>query len=87
MARKSDGEKIDELEKLAATLVERVDYVRTEMIDRERFAVIEDRINELKRSVEEASRRRWSIVPSVLGGVVGFVLTPLARLALAYLKR
>jgi hypothetical protein len=31
MPRKTDGEKIDELEKLAATVVERVDGVRKEL--------------------------------------------------------
>jgi hypothetical protein len=41
MTRKTDGEKIDELERIVSTLVERVDNVRREMIDRERLAVIE----------------------------------------------
>jgi hypothetical protein len=74
MARKSDGEKIDELEKLAATLVERVDNVRKEL-------------DEFKKSIEEASRRRWSIWPSIIGAFVGAILGFLAQLALLQLKK
>jgi hypothetical protein len=67
MARKTDGDKIDELEKLAARLVERIDNVRQEMADKERLAVLEERVNELKRTLEEAGRRRWSVLPSLVG--------------------
>ncbi len=87
MARKSDGEKIDDLEKIVSTLVERVDNVRDAMIDKERFAVIEERLNELKKTVEEAGRRRWAIVPSIVAGVTGSILTLLGQLALAYLRK
>jgi hypothetical protein len=63
MARKSDGEKIDELQQIVSTLVERLDNVRREMIDRERVAPIEERLNEFKRTIEEAGRRRWGHGP------------------------
>ncbi len=86
MPRKTDGERIDELEKLVATLLERLDNVRREMIDRERLAVIEERLNEFKRTVEESSRRRWSVVPAVIGGIVGAAFF-LAQLGLTYLRK
>lgn len=75
MARKTDGEKIDELEKLVAILRERVDYIRAEMIDRERFAVVEDRLNELK----EAIRWRRSLWPPILAAIIGSILTLLGH--------
>src|SRR5438309_830993 len=87
MSRKSDGEKIDDLEKIVSTLVERVDNVRDAMIDKERFAVIEERLNELKKTVEEAGRRRWAIVPSIVAAVIGSILTLLGQLALTSLKK
>ncbi len=89
MGRKSDGEKIDELEKLVATLVERLDNVHNELQgireDQDKtvevlnnlktnFAVIDERLGELKKGVEEAGRRRWAIVPSVIGATIGAVL-------------
>ena len=87
MARKSDGEKIDELEKLVAALQERLDNVREQMIDRVRVGVIEERLNELKKTIEESGRRQWLLVPAIIGGIVGAVLAFLAQLALAYLKK
>ena len=47
MARKTDGEKIDELEKLVATLVERGDTSRKEL------AAVRDEITELAKSVAD----------------------------------
>jgi len=74
MPGRTQGDKIDELEKLVATLVERVDSVRREMTDGKKFAVVEDRVNEIKRNIEETGRRRWSVIPAVLGAIVGAVL-------------
>ena len=51
MARKTDGEKIDELSVLAATLTERLDNVRKEL-------------RELKDELEEARRRTWLLRPA-----------------------
>ena len=87
MTRKSDGEKIDELEKIVSTLVERLDNVRREMIDRERLAVIEERLNEFKRIVEETGRRHWSIWSSFVGGVIGAIVAFIGQWALTYLKK
>ena len=50
MARKTDGEKVDELTILAATLTERLDNVRQELKD-------------LKRDLETARGRLWLLVP------------------------
>jgi spore coat protein CotH len=87
MPRKTDGEKIDELEKTVAALVERVDNVREAMIDKERLAVIEERLNELKKGIEEAGRRQWAIVPPIVGGLVGAILALLIQLALSYIRK
>ena len=75
-------ERIAELEKLVAALMERVDSIRRQMVDNARFAVIEERLNELKKRVEDAEQRRWSIWPSIIGGVIGAVLGFLGQLLL-----
>jgi hypothetical protein len=87
MARKTDGEKIDELEKLISTLVERVDNVRNVMLDRERFAIVEERLNQLKKDIDAAANRKWSLGSAILGGAVGTILAFLLQLALPYLKK
>ncbi len=87
MARKSDGEKIDELEKIVAALQERLNNVREEKSDKATVAVIEERLNELKKIYEEAGRRRWSLAPAIIGGIIGAVLGFLAQLALTYLRK
>jgi hypothetical protein len=78
----TNSERIAELEKLVAALMERVDNIRRQMVDNARFAVIEERLNELKKRVEEAEQRRWSIWPSVIGGVIGAVVGFLGQLLL-----
>jgi hypothetical protein len=87
MTRKTDGEKIDELEKIVATLDERLDNVRREMVDRERLAVVEERLNELKKTIVETSRGHWLVWSSVAGGIVGAFLTFLGQLVLNSLKK
>jgi hypothetical protein len=70
-----------------AALAERLDSVRREMIDRERLAVVEERLNEFKRTIDEAGRRRWAVVPSIVGGVIGAVLAFLGQLVLTSLRK
>ena len=86
MTRKTDGEKIDELEKLVATLLERADTARREMIDRADFAVVKERLDQLDKKVEEARSRRWSFWSSLVGLLVGAILTFLVQLAINYLR-
>jgi predicted nuclease with TOPRIM domain len=62
MARKSDGEKIDELVVQAATLNERLDNVREEL-------------KELKRQLEESNRRLWLLVPPIVAALLSAGLT------------
>jgi hypothetical protein len=64
MARKSDGEKLDDLMILAATLTERLDNVRREL-------------KELKQQLEEASRRMWLLVPPIVAALLSAGLTAL----------
>jgi hypothetical protein len=86
MARKTDGEKIDELEKVVSTLLERFDSIRREAIDRERMAIVEERLNQLKKDIEEAGRRRASFWPPIAGGIVGAILMFLVQLIRDHLK-
>lgn len=66
MPRKTDGEKIDELEKLAAVLTERVERAQQDITDlyaaqkgRQEFERLQDReIALLKRELEE--QRKWA---------------------------
>ncbi len=62
MARKTDGEKVDELIVLTAILKERLDNVRDELRD-------------LKKELEESRRRLWLIVPPLLAALLSAGLT------------
>ena len=62
MARKTDGEKIDELIPLVATLHERLNNVRDELKD-------------LMKELEESRRRLWLIVPPFLAALLSAGLT------------
>ena len=64
MARKSDGEKIDEVTILAAALTQRVDNLREEL-------------NDLKRQLEEDRRKMWLLVPPIVAAFVSAGLTAL----------
>lgn len=101
MAGQAHGPKIDELMKLTSALEERVDNVRKEAEDIHkeqdglydwhkkidtRLAVVEERLNELKRVTEEASRRRASFLPPLLAVLVGSAITILVQMILALLK-
>jgi hypothetical protein len=57
MPRKTDGEKLDELIPLVATLKERLDNVREEL-------------KELKKALDEARRRLWLIVPPLIAALL-----------------
>lgn len=85
MARKSEGEKIDELEKLVATLTERLNELKEEVRDldlprlSQRVAVLENQVEELKKSKEEWGRRAWAIVGPIVGAIGGALATYLIR--------
>jgi uncharacterized coiled-coil DUF342 family protein len=95
------GDKVDELTKLAAILTERLDHLRKEVEGihaeqdettralselKTRFAVVDERLTELKKGLEESARRRWAILPSVVGGIIGAVLGFLGHLAIRHLS-
>jgi len=81
MTRKSDGEKIDELEKIVSTLVERVDNVRREMIDKERLAVIEIQVADLRQASKDSASKRSAFMISFLTGLAIAVLGILGNIA------
>ena len=64
MARKSDGEKIDELSVLTAALEERLDNVREDLKD-------------LKERLDEEKRRWWMLVPPLVAALLSSGLTAL----------
>jgi len=93
----SPTERISELATLTATLLERLDGVRRDvealggkcqrsedsLHDVKRtVAVIEERLTEMKKGIEEAGRRRSAVVPSLVGAIIGGTLTFLGQLAL-----
>ena len=71
MARKSDGEKIDELMIQVATLTERVSNIRKELDD-------------LKRDLRESRQRLWLLVPPL---VAAFVSAGLLAVVNSFLSR
>jgi hypothetical protein len=99
---KTHGEQIRELSSLVATLSERVDNARAE-IDRvdaaqyrsaealtalsTRVALLEDRLGELKRVMEEGGRRRWVVIGALVGALVGSLVTGAINLLIAVLKK
>jgi uncharacterized coiled-coil DUF342 family protein len=83
---KTNGEKIDELLQSSATFDAMLAKVWTEIDSlkakngktddlvtelRIQLAVLEERSAEMKKSLEEASRRRWSLVPSLVSAIAG----------------
>jgi len=97
----SPTERINELAQATATLFERLDNVRSEMVvhgsrlDRNQdslhelkrtVAVIEERLTEMKKRVEEDSRRRSALIPSLVGAVIGGVLSFLGQLAIQWVR-
>ena len=79
---------IAEVSEAVAIVIERLDGLRREVTVgvehsskhdeslnevKTKMAVLEERLNELKKGLEEASRRRWSVLPSVIGGYGGIL--------------
>ncbi len=99
MAGKSPVQgQLDELEKLVQTLAERLDHVRKEVegIDGEQskasdsfwelktnVAVLNERFGELKRVLEDSSRKRWALLPPVIGAVINVLLAALVAYLVA----
>jgi hypothetical protein len=83
MARKTVGEKVDELEKNVAAVVARLDNACNELSRlpdlRIQVAVLEQRIVQLEKSRELWGQRLWLILAPLVGAVVGSLLTFLLR--------
>ena len=79
MAGKTQGDKIDELAQAVATLTERVDTLRREVGELSKLtrdqttqvALLEQQVLDMRRTAEEGSRRRWALLPALLGAVIG----------------
>jgi hypothetical protein len=68
MARKSDGEKIDELMITVAALEERVDSIREDMRG------LKQEIQELKQDLRESRQRLWLLVPPLVAALFSAAL-------------
>ncbi len=82
MARKTDGEKIDELEKLVAALIERVDNLRKDVDAADaarRITLVEHQLAELKKNQEKWGQRIWMIVAPLVAAIIGSLLTYLLK--------
>src|SRR5438046_2241301 len=90
MARKTDGEKIDELSGTVTTLVERFDNLRRELdtltprvleVERTlgefktRVALLEHQTASLNQAQEKWGQRLWLLLAPLVGAVVGSLLT------------
>jgi hypothetical protein len=75
MPRKTDGEKVDELEKSVAILIERVDTVREQiklLADlTTKTALLEQHVSDMKKGHETRGNRIWSLMPPLLAGAIG----------------
>jgi predicted nucleic acid-binding Zn-ribbon protein len=89
--------RINELGQLIATITERLDGVRREVETvggkcqraedslhevKRTVAVIEERLTEMKKGIEEAGRRRSAVIPSLVGAVIGGLITFFGQIAL-----
>jgi methyl-accepting chemotaxis protein len=90
-------ERINELGQLTATITERLDGVRREVEAvvgkcqraedslhevKRHVAIIEERLTEMKKGIEEAGRRRSAVIPSLVGAIIGGLITFLGQFAL-----
>jgi hypothetical protein len=88
LARKTDGEKIDELTIITATLTERHNAVRKELDGLAGLAIkvafLEQQCNDLRNRAEESSRRRWSLLPALISAVLGGIITLAGQAVIRY---
>lgn len=86
MARKTDGEKIDELVITVAILTERVDGLIEKMdalgdlagrvvVLEQRMNALEQRFADLRHGREQWLHRAWMLLAPLVGAVVGSLLT------------
>ena len=83
-----------ELSQSMATLDERLNSVRRDIETingriqkledalnevKTKLAVMDERLGEMKKAVEESSRRRWAVVPVLVGVVIGGVIAFLGQ--------
>lgn len=79
MARRTDGEKIDELTREVTTLNERMNQVRKELDTFTRLEATlplhELRLSALEKSQDKWAQRLWMILAPIVGAVIGSLLT------------
>lgn len=102
MPDKTNSELIRELSNVVATLGERERALRRAgkrrdaAIDRlsesltalsNRVAVLEQQVADVRKSMEERGRRWWSLVPSLLGAIIGAIGAFLGQLLVYFLQK
>ena len=97
MARRTDGEKIDELEKVVSAIRERLEVAGLELAERRgdtadlaktiaemktTIAVVQRDVEdirrqqmEMKKEQEETNKKRWSLLPPIIGTVVSGIIS------------
>jgi predicted nucleic acid-binding Zn-ribbon protein len=90
-------QRINELSQFMATLTERMDGVRRDVEAvsskcqktedslhevKRTVAVIEERLTEMKKGIDESGRRRSAVVPSLVGAIIGGLLSFLGQIAI-----
>jgi hypothetical protein len=101
MPDKTHGELIRELSNLVHTLNERVDHLRGDLGRVEanhtktaeayaglstQLALLEQQVGDLRKASEEGGRRWWSLLPALVGALIGGTLTVLGQLLLSYFR-
>jgi uncharacterized protein YceH (UPF0502 family) len=54
---------------------------------RERLAILEDRVAELKRLKEESEKRHWQFVYIFAGGVASMLVAVIVQLVIAWVRK
>jgi len=69
-----------------STLKDMIDEVELQRL-RERLAVIEDRVGELKKQKDEADKRHWQFVYIFAGAMASLLVTVIVQLVMVLLKK
>ena len=85
MARTAHS-RLDLLEKDIGSLQTEVEKYDPTSV-RERLAVLEDRVHELKRIKDESEKRHWQFVYIFAGAMASLLVTVIVQLILAWVKK
>ena len=93
MPSKTSSEMIREMQQEIAYLKSTVISLEKELEKanlndvRQQLAVLEDRVNELKRVKDESEKRQWQFVYIILGAIATLLVTVIVQLVIAWVKK